>query len=152
MTEISKNTIVYVDMDRVMCNYDKQHAHVKSLYPGIAYPQSLHGFFSMLEPIEGAIEGVNFLRRHFDVYILTRPSVMNPMSYTEKRIWIENNFGTDFCEKLILCPNKGLLIGDFLIDDFLHDFKGTQLLFGSPGMPGWKNVIEYFNFTLLNKQ
>jgi 5'(3')-deoxyribonucleotidase len=132
-------------MDRVICDYDKQYNRIKSFYPNMIYPQSLHGFFSTLEPIDGAIDGVNLLRKYFDVYILTRPSIMNPISYTEKRIWIENNFDLEFCEKLILCPNKSLLNGDFLIDDFKHDFKGTQLLFGSTEYENWKRVLKFFN-------
>jgi len=43
---------------------------------------------------------------------------MNPLSYTEKRVWIEKFFGIDFVEKLIICSNKGLVKGAFLIDDY----------------------------------
>ena len=77
-------------------------------------------FFKQLEPLDGAIEVVNYLRSvdTLDVYILTAPSVLNPHSYSEKRIWIENHFDLKFCEKLIISSNKGLLKGDILIDDY----------------------------------
>lgn len=137
--------IVYVDMDRVICDYDAQHQKFSKMYPHIKYPQSLLGFFNTMDALPDAIESVKELASRYDLYFLTRPSVMNPMSYTEKRIYIENNFGIDMCEKLILCPNKGLLRGDMLIDDHIHDFQGINILFGSPNFKDWKSVLPIVN-------
>ena len=51
----------------------------------------------------------------FDMWFLTAPSIKNPMSYAEKRVWIETNSFPP--ERLIICPDKSLLKGDYLIDD-----------------------------------
>jgi 5'-nucleotidase len=42
-----------------------------------------------------------------DLYILTAPSVRNPSSYTEKRLWVGEHLGLDAAYKLIISPNKG---------------------------------------------
>lgn len=69
-------------------------------------------------------------------WILTCPSYKNPMSYTEKRLWIEDHLGFNWCRKLINSPDKSLLIEDYLIDDKpWPGFQGTQLLFGSEDYP-----------------
>lgn len=140
-----KRKIVYVDMDDVLCDYVTERNKKLLENPDILYPQSQYGFFTNLEPIEGAIEGVNYLRTKFDVYILTRPSYKNPLCYTEKRIWIEKHFGLEFCKNLIIAYDKSLLRGDYLIDDVRwDDFEGKQLLFGSDEFKNWEKVKEYF--------
>jgi len=130
---------VYVDMDRVLCDYDK--AYNALWKPNMQYPQSQHGFFTNLEPYEGAIDAMNKLSEKYDVWILTRPSMGNPMCYTEKRVWVEEHLGMEFVQKLILSPNKNLLIGDYLIDDYQWDFQGKQFLFQSDEYPDWDSVL-----------
>ncbi len=110
-------TIVYVDMDDVLCAYSDAHAAALCLDPANPFPQSKPGFFRTLEPVVDSISAVNQLRQRFDVYVLTAPSTRNAHSYSEKRIWIEEHFDYGFTKKLILSPNKGLLKGDFLVDD-----------------------------------
>lgn len=112
------------------------------------FPQSNWGFFANLDPIEGGIETVKELMEHFDVWILTSPSVLNPLCYTEKRIWIEKYFGLEFCNKLIICPDKSLLKGDYLIDDCLNHgqtrFEGQLLRFGEGRKyKNWISVKKY---------
>lgn len=119
---------VYVDMDGVLCDYDKAHAQFydKELNP---YPQSHLGFFLHLDPIEGAIEGVTALRRAgHDVFILTRPSVKNPHCWTEKAQWIEKHLGKEWLENIIITCRKDLLCNGsaYLIDDVLHSDAGQQ--------------------------
>jgi len=148
--------IIYIDMDDTVCNFMKavkERREFKSLQPlEFKFPQSKVGFFENLEAIPGAIESVNFLREmdDVDVYILTAPSVRNPHCYTEKRIWIEKHFDLEFCKKLIICANKGLLKGDFLIDDYIsgkgqENFEGKLIHFGSEKFPDWKSVIKFMN-------
>lgn len=148
-------------MDDVLCQYTKQWNIDKKTH-GIEYPQSLDSFFQYLEPIEGAIDAVKHLKEEYDVWILTAPSVYNPLSYTEKRLWIENHLGFDMCEKLILCPNKGLIAGHnvvdledddhemithILIDDNIsgkgqEGFTGYLIQFGSTDFPNWKIILD----------
>jgi 5'-nucleotidase len=78
-------------------------------------------------------------------YMLTAPSTKNPLCYTEKRVWVERYLGMRFVERLIICPNKALLIGDILIDDQASGrgqeaFTGTLAQFGSAAYPDWPAV------------
>lgn len=148
MIEDEDKLIVFVDMDDVLANYQKAHKEKQKKQPWNKYPQSEYDFFRNLEMIEGAKDGMNSLCScpSLDVWILTRPSVWNPLCYTEKRVWVEENLGMELCHKLIIAPDKAMLKGDFLIDDHPWDkFEGTQLLFGSDDFPDWETVIYYFS-------
>ena len=139
---------LYIDMDDVICDFSKAHRGARLSDPDTAFPQSKPGFFLQLEPIENAIESVNELRDLFEVYVLTAPSTRNPHCYTEKRVWIENQFGYPFTKRLIINPNKGLMIGEFLIDDRVKGngqdlFRGELIQFGSQRYPDWSTVMEY---------
>lgn len=135
--------ILHIDMDNVIANYDKRWYQVKTMLPEVEYPQSLDGFFLNIEPIAEGIEAVNLLRNKFDTYILSAPSYMNPLSYTEKRKWIEKHFDLEFSRRLILSCYKNLLKGDFLIDDRMHDFSGELILYGSDTFPDWNSILNY---------
>ena len=83
------------------------------------------------------------------VHILSAPSVFNPLCYTEKRLWVENYPGFEFVHKLILASNKGLLKGDYLIDDYIagrrgqENFDGELIHFGSNKHPDWLAIMKY---------
>lgn len=139
--------IIYIDMDGVLADYDKAFAEVRSTQPEVDYPQSLPQFFENLEPIAGAIDAYFKLCKKHDVYILTAPSNRNPLSYTEKRLWVENHLGFEATERLIICSNKGLLKGDVLIDDNIdgkgqESFEGQVLHFGSDNLKNWEKTIN----------
>lgn len=111
----------------------------------------LTGFFEDLKPIERAVDSVNELRSRseLDVYILTALSTRNIHSYSEKRFWVEKHFDYEFTEKLIICSNKGLLKGSYLIDDYINgkgqeNFEGQLIHFGGTRYPNWDAVMEYF--------
>ena len=132
---------IYIDLDDTIANYTKRYNELKT--NDMKFPQSQYGFFTSLEPIKDAIEVVNCMRERFDVYILTRPSVFNPLCYTEKRIWVENNFDLEFCKKLIICYDKFLLKGDILIDDKSHNFDGEEIIYGSEKFKNWLIIKQY---------
>lgn len=144
--------IIYIDMDDVLCDFSGAKASAIAEHPGIAFPQSQYGFYQKLSPIEGAIETVQELYRSdkYTPYILTAPSTMNPFSYTEKRVWIEDKLGFCFVDRLIICSHKGLLKGDILIDD--NDsgrgqeyFEGKLIHFGTNRYPDWAAVRRELN-------
>lgn len=83
-----------------------------------------------------------------DLYILTAPSVKNPLCYVEKREWVEKYLGMEMVERLIISPNKGLNKGDYLIDDNDYGrgqelFEGELIKFGSEPYADWEAVVEY---------
>lgn len=140
---------IYVDMDRTLCDYDKGIVEFrkKAFLPSEEkHPQSKLGFFMMLEPIPGAIEAMIELQKKYEVWILSRPSFFNMHSYTEKAVWVRNHLGFEMQKKMILCGDKSLLIGDYLIDDMTADgqteFKGEFIHFGTERYPDWKAVLK----------
>jgi len=140
---------MFVDMDGVLCDFKGSYLAWKKDHPEIEYPQSQFGFFSNLEPLPGAIDAFKILEEHYEVYILTRPSIYNLMCYTEKADWIKRYLGFHVLENLILSCDKSLVIGkgNYLIDDDIHanqlDFEGTLIKFGSEQFPDWHTVIKH---------
>lgn len=75
-------------MDDVLCDYRTAYNAAREKYPDIKYPQSQLDFFRKLLPVEGAIDALNYLncQDNLEVYILTAPSIRNPLCYLEKRL------------------------------------------------------------------
>lgn len=134
---------IFIDMDDTLCQYSKHFKERLELRPDIAFPQSQYGFFSNLEPMPDAIEAYRALEQKYEVFILTAPSYLNPLCYTEKRVWVEKHLGLETTPNLIICQRKELLIGDFLIDDNPYPFQGEFIHFGSKDYPDWATVLQY---------
>jgi len=74
-------------------------------------------FFLNLEPVPGAKAAVHeLLKMGFDIWILSQPLANLPESYIEKVEWIQRHF-PQLTNKIILTQDKGLNVGDYLIDD-----------------------------------
>jgi len=145
-----KKQLVYIDMDGVLADFETAYNSARRQNPEELYPQSVKGFFRNLTPIEGAIGAFKILAEQHNVFILTAPSVLNPLSYTEKRLWVEHHLGLECFSKLILCNNKELLKGNYLIDDNLvgkgqEHFRGKLLQFGAERYPSWIEILRFFN-------
>jgi 5'-nucleotidase len=138
-----KTLRIYVDMDDTLCDCTTAYKEARLRSPEMRYPQATHGFFRNLVPIKDAVAGVDALKRAgHDVWILTRPSTMNRLCYTEKADWVYKHLGQEWVDKLILCPDKSLLKGDVLIDDTLWPaFEGTQIVFKDGGFAPWPSVV-----------
>ena len=138
---------LYVDMDGVLCDFKKLYNSELESNPKQPYPQSQFGFFMNLESIPFAIDSINHLQKYFDVWILTRPSVQNLSCYTEKAQWIRKNLGLDMQAKTIMCIDKSLLKGHFLVDDQVEhgqsEFEGKHIHFGSEEFNNWDKVVTY---------
>jgi 5'-nucleotidase len=141
---------VYIDMDGVLCDYVKAYNQYMIDYPHIKYPQSYLGFFSTLEPITDAIAAVKDLDKYYDVWFATAPSIKNLHCYSEKAEWIHKYFGERLQSKMIIINNKGLLDGEYLIEDYAYGrgqetFKGEHIHFGTSDFPDWEMVIDYLD-------
>lgn len=136
-----RKEIVFIDMDGVLADYDS----MKPITTEEERKQK--GFFENLKPIEGAIDAFIKLQPHYDVYILSTAPWSNVHSLTEKRIWVEKHLGEHVFKKLILTHNKGLLRGDYLIDDRkangVEEFQGIHIHFGQERFPNWESVLDY---------
>jgi 5'-nucleotidase len=134
-------------MDGVLCDFKKLYNSELESNPTQPYPQSQFGFFLNLESIPFAIDSINHLQKYFDVWILTRPSVQNLSCYTEKAQWIRKHLGIDMQTKTIMCVDKSLLKGHFLVDDQIEhgqtEFEGKHIHFGSDEFNDWDKVVTY---------
>ena len=141
---------IYVDMDDTICDYTMAKLAAIAKDPSNTHPQSEHDFFRTLKPISMSLDALRFIKKQYkDVWILTRPNLLNPLSYTEKMLWVRDHLGQDWVDRLILCPDKSLLKGDLLIDDHpWPEFEGRQIQFGSAEYPDWLTVLDRLKETI----
>ena len=140
--------ILYIDMDNVLVNFqtgiEKLDKETREKYQG-NYDEVPH-IFSKMEPIKGAIEAVNQLAEHYDVYALSTAPWNNPTAWSDKIEWIQKHFGKVLYKRLILSHHKNLNKGDLLIDDRLRNgveqFEGEHLHFGVK-YKNWQEVTDY---------
>lgn len=148
---MKKKPIVFVDMDDTAVDFSGQLERFKLEYPDYQYPQSIMGFFSTMKPVEGFMDAWNTLSEHYDMRFLTRPSIFNLHSFSEKACWVRDNMGgIDALEKLNINPDKSIVgcENDFLIDDWdIHGqtgFRGEFIHFGKQeGCMNWEEVTIY---------
>lgn len=144
---------LYFDMDNVLVDFAsgiaKLSDDVKKEYEGKL--DEVPGIFSLMEPMDGAIEAVNTLKEDYDVYILSTAPWLNPSAWTDKVLWVQKYFGagkdSTFYKRMIITHNKHFNKGDILIDDRPNNgtehFEGEWIQFGSPEFPDWKTVVDY---------
>jgi 5'(3')-deoxyribonucleotidase len=142
-------TRIYIDMDHTFCDFEEAKEYwIKRAKTDIekSWPWSMKGYFESLLPMEGALEFWERWKSDCDVWFLTRPSIPNRHSYTEKANWIHKHLGNEGLCKLILSPRKDILNGDILIDDDDRagqpQFNGSWWRFGSERYPDWKSIDE----------
>ena len=139
----TKKKIVYVDMDGVLVDFK---SGVRKFGPDVLascdgqYDNIPH-VFSKMDPMPGAIEGFKALQEKYDVYVLTTAPWRNETALQDKKDWLKKYLGVLIKKKVIFCHRKGLLRGDYLIDDReVPEFQGKQLLFGSEEYPDWDSI------------
>lgn len=114
------------------------------------------GFFYNLDIKEGAKDVVDFLSKHYELYIVT---AYIPETCLDKANWVKKH-NLDVSQKdIIFINDKSLLELDYLIDDGPHNFnkfKGTGILFDMPynqhleespvlyRVKTWKDILEFF--------
>jgi 5'(3')-deoxyribonucleotidase len=145
--------ILYFDMDNVLVDFrsgiDCLSEEIMKKYEGRL--DDVPGIFSLMKPMPGAVEAVNLLSRHFDVYILSTAPWKNISAWSDKAAWVQKYFGDDeesvFYKRLIISHHKNLNKGDYLIDDRpkhgASEFEGEWLQLGSERFPDWPTVVHY---------
>ena len=103
--------------------------------------------FSLMEPLEGAIDSFKILSQKYDTYILSTAPWKNSSAWTDKVKWVQKYLGESAYKRLILTHHKNLNHGDYLIDDRTKngagEFKGELIHFGADKFPDWKSVCSY---------
>lgn len=159
--------ILYIDMDGVVANF---HKAITGYEPELETKdgpdwqarsdrvvkicQTNSSIFRDLEVIEGSKEAIRELKELYEIYFLSTPMYDHPQSYTDKRLWLEDHYGLWAKKRLILTHHKDLNIGDFLIDDTVHngagEFTGEHIHFGTEKFPNWATVTNYLKTKALN--
>ena len=146
--EIAKK-ILYVDMDNVLVDFQ---SGISKLSKEIIneYESNLDevpNIFSLMEPLEGAIDSFKILSQRYDTYILSTAPWKNSSAWTDKVKWVQKYLGESAYKRLILTHHKNLNHGDYLIDDRTKngagEFKGELIQFGTDKFPDWKTVCSY---------
>lgn len=105
------------------------------------------GIFGVMKPIDGAIEAVHRLSKHYDCYILSTAPWRNPSAWSDKVVWVSKYLDEVFHKRIIITHCKHLCKGDYLIDDRskhgVTEFEGEWIHFGSEKFPDWDAVLEY---------
>jgi 5'(3')-deoxyribonucleotidase len=105
------------------------------------------GIFGVMKPIDGAIESVHRLSKHYDCYILSTAPWRNPSAWSDKVAWVTKYMDDIFHKRIVITHCKHLCKGDYLIDDRskhgVTEFEGEWIHFGSEKFPNWDAVLEY---------
>ena len=140
---------VFIDMDNVLVDFqsglDQVSEEIKSEYAGRL--DEIPGLFAKMKPMEGAIEAVHELQKHYDLYILSTAPWNNPSAWSDKVEWVKKYLDDVFYKKMIITHCKDLCQGDYLIDDRgkngTSEFGGEWIEFGSEMFPNWNDVLDY---------
>lgn len=156
--------ILYLDMDGVLADFEKAlfglFPHLRGLEP---HSQELSDqidelcapgmpgerMFLDMEPIEFAVEAYHILCEHYNVILLTSAPWLCHSSGSDKRVWAERVLGPKVKKRIVISHFKGLMIGDYLVDDRLKngvvDFKGEHIYYGQKGHENWPKNIAYLS-------
>ena len=140
---------LYFDMDGVLVDFQsglaQQDAETLKEYEG--REDEIPGIFGVMKPIDGAIEAVHRLSKHYDCYILSTAPWRNPSAWSDKVAWVTKYLDEVFHKRIIITHCKHLCKGDYLIDDRskhgVTEFEGEWIHFGSEKFPNWDAVLEY---------
>ena len=141
--------ILYIDMDNVLVDFQsgisKLSQEVINEYESNL--DEVPNIFSLMEPLEGAIDSFKILSQRYDTYILSTAPWKNSSAWTDKVKWVQKYLGESAYKRLILTHHKNLNHGDYLIDDRTKngagEFKGELIQFGTDKFPDWKSVCSY---------
>ena len=141
--------ILYIDMDNVLVDFQ---SGISKLSKEVIkeYESNLDevpNIFSLMEPLEGAIDSFKILSQRYDTYILSTAPWKNSSAWTDKVKWVQKYLGESAYKRLILTHHKNLNHGDYLIDDRIKngagEFKGELIQFGTDKFPDWETVCSY---------
>lgn len=105
-------------------------------------------FFANLEVMPDAQRVLERLQERFEIYIATAAMEV-PSSFTAKFEWLKQHFPFIRPSHIVFCGDKGILRGDYLIDDNprqLRRFHGQGVLFSSPSnalITGFRRVNHW---------
>jgi 5'-nucleotidase len=93
-----------------------------------------HEFFAGIHVMEGALEVVRELHRHYELFVVSAAMEV-PSSFVAKFDWLRQHFPFIPASNIVFCGTKGIVSADYLIDDNvrqLNAFAGEGILFTAP--------------------
>lgn len=119
--------------------------------------QRLHepGFFRDLPVMKDCQEVIEAINKKYELFIVSAATEF-PNSLKDKLEWLGDYFPFLSWRQVVLCGDKRLVTGDYMIDDHprnLVHFKGKQYLYSAPHNMGvtefhrvnnWREVAEIF--------
>ena len=149
-----KKFVVFFSLSNVVADLNSAAGKIpeKELQKFGNRPDRMPGFYSYVEPIEGAVRQLHELSKYtkIDWQIVSSSSWKYPDALVEKRIWLENHFGPLVKNRLVFTKRKDLLRGDYLV--YRHEtsgvkqFAGKVLRYGEDPIPHWSHIVHYFAF------
>ncbi len=158
---MAKKEIYLIDMDGVLADVvDGFNLQLNTLFPLVTplpyeqitsffietcYPKEYQkelegiwakeGLFAGLKPIDGAFEALDYLlSKGKEFRVCTAPNLESKTCEGEKKEWLRKYGGDEYVKRLIITPDKTLIIGDYLIDD---KSKVTGLI----EKPVWEHIL-----------
>jgi 5'-nucleotidase len=113
------------------------------------------GFFRNLPVMKDSVEVIREMNKRYEVFIVSAATEF-PNSLKEKLEWLEEHFPFLTWRQVVLCGDKRLIKGDYMIDDHvrnLRHFEGKKYLFTSAHnlditeferLNDWQEVAEVF--------
>jgi 5'(3')-deoxyribonucleotidase len=110
---------LYIDLDNVLVDFTSAFPLVEpslmKAYEG--HLDDIPGIFSLMRPVERAVESFEELATLFDTFILSTSPWNNPSAWSDKLIWVKKHLGTPAYKRLILSHHKNLnMVKGTLID------------------------------------
>ena len=151
MSKYNLKKLLYIDLDGVIADFiSAMHSHpLREVTPYDEHPDTIPHIFRNLLPIEGAVTAVQKLLNSdkYEIYFLSTAPWNNPSAWTDKRLWLEEQFGDVINRKLILTHRKDLIRVDILIYDRPNNgadkFQGEWIQYGSEKFPNWNEILTY---------
>lgn len=113
------------------------------------------GFFRRLPVMKDAVEVLKKMNEQYEIFIVSAATEF-PNSLKDKLEWLLEHFPFLSWRQLVLCGDKRLVSGDYMIDDHVRNlkhFNGKKYLFTSPHnldimdfprINNWKEAGEIF--------
>lgn len=113
------------------------------------------GFFRNLSVMKDAVEVLRAINDRYELFIVSAATEF-PNSLREKYDWLEEHFPFITWRQLVLCGDKRLIHGDYMIDDHVRNlkhFNGKKLLYTSAHnlniteyerLNNWEEAAKYF--------
>lgn len=154
MSSIERKSILLIDMDGVICDYNKTMVRklnkkfCLNLTPNdfdkwkrTETNNKMHidmkhsdGFYLDMEPVESAIDTIKRRWDKYDIFFTSSPSSGSKTCHSDKHLWLVKHFGTKIAKRLILTKDKTIVYGDTLIDDRLQPGLRSNIR-------SWKHVL-----------